>query len=311
MSDHFDGRRFVHPWPVDGQQLKDIATFLAAWFGRRGRGGWTDRLKEDLEGPPPPERADARITFVNHATFLLQIDGVNLLTDPVYSLRCAPTQLAGPRRFRPPGVRFDDLPPIDAVLLSHNHYDHLDVPTLSRLKRRFGAPIVAPLGHRAVVERHGLGELVELDWWDSHRVGGLEITLTPAQHFSGRTATDRDRSLWGSFFVAGRRSVYFGGDSGLGPHFAMIRERLGAPDVALLGIGAFRPREFMRPVHMSPEDAVVAARTLGAGLSIPHHYGTFNLGLDGMTEAPDLLEQILGPADPPFLRLEEGHAWVG
>ncbi len=311
MSDHHDGRRFFHPWPFRGQGAADVARFMAAWFTKRGAGAWIDRRHEDLAGPPPPERADARVTFINHASFLLQIDGLNLLTDPVYSERCAPTQFAGPRRFRPPGVRFEDLPPIDAVLLSHNHYDHLDVPTLKRLRARFDAPIIAPLGHRAVVDRHRLGDLVELDWWGEHRIGELVVTLCPAQHFSGRGAFDRDRSLWGSFWVQGRRSVYFGADSGMGPHFAMIRQRLGAPDLALLGVGAFRPREFMRPVHMAPEEAVEAARILEAGLWIPHHYGTFPLGLDGMTEAADLLEAQHQEGDPPLLRLQEGAAWEG
>ena len=123
MSEHFDGRRYFHPWPFEGQSFGAIVRFMAGWFARRDFGPWTDRLKEDLVGPPPPQRADCRVTFVNHATFLIQIDGVNLLTDPVWSLRCAPTQLAGPRRFRPPGLYFDDLPPIDAVLISHNHYE--------------------------------------------------------------------------------------------------------------------------------------------------------------------------------------------
>lgn len=311
MSDHFNGSRFFHPWPHRGQSIADTGTFMSAWIGRQGFGKWTDRLKEDLAGPKPPERADARVTFINHATFLIQVDGVNLITDPVYSLRCAPTQFAGPRRMRPPGIRFDDLPPIDAILLSHNHYDHLDVPTLSRMKQRFDAPIIAPLGHQSVVDRWKLGTLVELDWWDEHRVGDLTITLAPAQHFSGRWVHDRDRSLWGSFWVGGSKTIYFGGDSGLGPHYQMIRERLGAPDVALLGVGAFRPVEFMRPVHMSPQDAIVAARTLEAGVTIPHHYGTFRLGLDGMTESVELLEELLEEGDPAFLRVEEGSAWVG
>ena len=311
-SDHFDGRRYFHPWPFRGQGFAETARFMGQYFSRQGLGTWTDRRKEDLFGPPPPERSDCRVTFVNHATFLVQLDGINLLTDPVWGLRCAPTQVAGPRRYRNPGVRFDDLPPIDGILLSHNHYDHLCVPTLKRLRSAFDAPIIAPLGHQAVVRRHGLGTLVELDWWDEHVVGGLGITLTPAQHFSGRTATDRNRSLWGSFWIQGAsHSVYFGADSGLGPHFAQIRERLGVADVALLGIGAYRPVEFMQPVHMSPEDAIVAAKTLEAKLSIPHHYGTFQLGLDGMTESADLLFDLLVQGDPAFLRLEEGTAWTG
>ena len=218
-------------------------------------------------------------TFVGHSTFLLQFaDGLNVLTDPVWSERVSPVTFAGPRRVRPPAIAFDDLPTVQLVLVSHGHYDHLDVATLRRLDERFNPLFLTGLGNHALLRGRGLRQVEELDWWQSHRFRGLELTFTPAQHWSNRSLGDRNTTLWGGFWLrAGDLNVYFAGDSGLGRLFALIRERLGVPDLAFLPIGAYEPRWFMREQHMNPQDALQAHRALGLPRSIAMHFGTFQL----------------------------------
>jgi len=281
-SDHFDGRRFRNVGKVEHQGVGD----LVRWMATRRRGPW--RRVEAEPGPPPPERVDGgrlRVTLVNHATLLVQMDGVNVLTDPVWSERTSPVSWAGPRRFRPPGLRFEDLPPIDLVVVSHNHYDHLDVPTLRRLARAHAPTVVNGLGNVALLEKEGIGGGVELDWWQETEVAGLRVVGTPAQHFSGRGPRDRDVTLWMGLWLEGASgAVFFAGDTGLGDHFTAIRARLGSPRLALLPIGAYRPEWFMRSVHMTPADALEAHLALGATTSVGMHYGTFSLADDGQDE---------------------------
>jgi len=284
VSDHFDGRRFHN----QDESRHGEGSFLK-WRLTREPGEWRGWV-EAAPGPKPPERVEGgglRVTFVNHATMLIQMDGVNILTDPIWSERCSPVQFAGPKRHRPPGIRFDDLPRIDAVLVSHNHYDHLDASTLRELQTRHRPVILSPLGNGAVMKRHGVTGAKELDWWESANVG-VEITLVPAQHFCARGISDRDATLWGGFVIRGPAGVvYFAGDTGWGRHFAQIAERFGTPRAALLPIGAYLPRWFMKPVHIEPAEAVEAHRILGARTSIPMHYGTFNLGDDGELQPLD------------------------
>src|ERR1051325_193669 len=210
VSDHFDGRRFHNlqsGWQSEGSFLK--------WQMTKEPGEGPEGI-DDAPGPPPPKRVDdgrIRITWVNHATMLVQLDGVNLLTDPIWSERCSPFSFLGPKRHRAPGLRFDELPPIDAVLVSHNHYDHLDVPTLRRLR---GAPIFTPLGNSALMARHGVRGATDLDWWQSARISDrVTITLVPAQHLCARALSDRDATLWGGFVISGPSgNPYFAGDTG-------------------------------------------------------------------------------------------------
>lgn len=240
--------------------------------------------------PTPRAATDVvTVTWVGHATFLLQIGGVNVLTDPMWSERASPVQYAGPRRFALPGVPLDALPPIDLVLQSHNHYDHLDEDTVRLLTRRDpGAVWLAPLGVAPQLRDWGVEQAHELDWWNSARFGALRLTSTPAQHFSGRGFADRDRTLWcGWALRAGSRAVWFAGDTGLHPEFATIGERAGPFDVALMPVGAYEPRWFMRPVHMNPEDAVQAFQALRvANAMVPMHWGTFKLTDEPMAEPP-------------------------
>ena len=239
-----------------------------------------------VEPSVPPASIDSPsllVTLVNHSTVLLQQPGSNILTDPIWSARCSPFSFAGPRRHRLPGVEFDRLPPIHTVLLSHNHYDHLDLPTLRRLAARDSSTFVAPLGVARFLKSQGIGPAHELDWGDSLGVPGATVHAVPAYHFSGRGLFDRNRTLWCGYMIESDfGTVYFAADTGFGPHFAWIRERFGAPRVALLPIGAYAPRWFMKPVHMNPEDAVEAHRILGAATSIAIHHGTFQLADDAI-----------------------------
>jgi L-ascorbate metabolism protein UlaG (beta-lactamase superfamily) len=301
-SDHFDGRRFHNR----GSGYQTERSFIR-WQLTRAPGVWRDWVDAPY-GPPPPARVGrgrVRITLVNHATMLVQMDELNLLTDPTWSMRCSPVPFAGPRRHRPPGIRFEDRPPIDLVLVSHNHYDHLDLPTLRRLYRRGAPHVVTPLGNGALMRRHGIGNVTELDWWQRTGV----VTLTPAQHFCARALSDRDANLWGGFVISGASgNVYFAGDSGWGPHFAEVAARFAPIRAAMLPIGAYLPRWFMKPAHIDPAEAVEAHLALGARTSIAMHYGTFRLGDDGEDEpVEDLRRAIAAKGNPNFLILEHGE----
>src|SRR5438034_4067188 len=193
-SDHYDGERFHNR--EEAQQ----GSFLK-WQLTREHGFWPAWV-DDAPGPPPPRRVGGgrlRVTFINHATLLIQIDDLNVLTDPIWSERTSPLSFVGPKRHRAPGIRFDDLPPIDVVLVSHNHYDHLDIPTLRRLQQRDRPRIVTPLGNGALMRRHGVEAAIELDWWQAD----ANVTLVPARHFCARAISDRNRNLWGGFVISG------------------------------------------------------------------------------------------------------------
>jgi len=245
-----------------------------------------------------------RITFVNHATTLLQMDGVNVLTDPIWSDRCSPVEFAGPKRVRPPGLRFEDLPPIDVVLISHSHYDHLDLPTLKRLARAHHPRFIVGRGVGRILEGAGIGPVTELDWWRGEELrAGFRITSVPTQHFANRGIADRDTTLWTGYTVAGASgTAFFAGDTGFGPQFAEIRKRAGPIRLAILPIGAYKPEWFMGPIHMSPRQALDAHNILGAGTSVAIHFGTFRLAEDGQTEAPDELRKAVAEAGDPLPR---------
>jgi L-ascorbate metabolism protein UlaG (beta-lactamase superfamily) len=252
---------------------------------------WPDAIDEAPRRPPVLNSAAAVVTFIGHATFLIQTPEGHLLTDPMYSDRAGPLNLIGPRRVRQPAVRFDDLPPISTILLSHNHYDHCDLRTLGTLAERFDPIVVTPLGNGALVRSAGIRRVEELDWWQSARVSGSVITLTPAQHFSARSPLDRNRALWGGFVIeVGSRRVFFAGDTAYAPFFADIRQRLGPIDLSLLPIGAYEPRWFMQAVHMNPAEAVQAHLDLGAAVSVGMHFGTFQMTTEGIDEPLRALE---------------------
>ncbi|MGA7614485.1 MAG: MBL fold metallo-hydrolase, partial [Thermoanaerobaculia bacterium] len=292
-SAHFDGERFYNPGDFHHAGGFD----MIRWMLSRDPGEWSEWLETPPE-PAPPERVggtDLRVTFVNHATVLIQTGGLNVLTDPVWSERCSPVSWAGPVRRVAPGVPFEQLPPIDIVLISHNHYDHLDLPTLERLATKHAPLFVTGLGNRELLERNGISPVEELDWWETtDRGSGVRIHAVPAQHFSSRGFGDRDATLWCGFVLeTGSGLVYFAGDTGFGPHFEEIRRRFGSPRLALLPIGAFRPEWFMSQVHLSPDDALRAHDTLRASTSVAIHFGTFHLGDDGQLEPAERLQALL------------------
>jgi L-ascorbate metabolism protein UlaG (beta-lactamase superfamily) len=286
-SDHFDGRRFVNPAGAAAPPFTAVPRML-----REPRTPWPTQIEEPPRRPPPLDDADAVVTFIGHATFLIQTAAANILTDPMYSQRAGPLNLLGPQRVRQPAVRIDDLPPISTVLLSHNHYDHCDRRTLRMLAQRFDPMVVTPLGNAALVKAAGIRRVEELDWWQEARTSALPITLTPARHFSARTPLDRNRSLWGGFMLAaGSARMFFAGDTAYAPFFRDIRRRLGPIDLALLPIGAYEPRWFMQSVHMNPAEAVQAHLDLEAAESLGMHFGTFQLTSEGIEEPLRALDE--------------------
>jgi L-ascorbate metabolism protein UlaG (beta-lactamase superfamily) len=297
-GDHFDGRRFFNP---DGPALQPFSKVPKLLLQSRTR--WPEQVAVVPAVPPSLDGSTAVVTFVGHSTFLIQTPAGNILTDPMYSERAGPWNLLGPRRVRPPAVTLDDLPPVSIVLLSHGHYDHLDLQTLRALARRFDPLVIAPLGHDAIVRSAGVRNVETLDWWDGSKRAPLAVTMTPAHHFTARTPFDRNRALWGGFVVgAGNRRIYFAGDTAYVPFFSDIRERLGPIDLALLPIGAYEPRWFMRSVHMNPAEAVQAHLDLEAAQSIGMHFGTFQLTTEGIDDPVNALAGTLRERNVPASR---------
>ena len=301
---HFDGKRFYNPDAPQARGLWDLPRWKLT-----SRPAPSPRFIPDVEPSVPPrgvEGSALRVTLVNHSTVLLQQRGSNLLTDPIWAERASPFTWIGPRRRRSPGVRFDDLPRLDAVLLSHNHYDHLDLAALGRLALRGDSAFIGPSGVDRLLRASNFGPVRSLDWGESASLPGCVIHCVPALHFSGRALFDRNRTLWCGYMIESReRLVYYAGDTAFGPHFAWIREKFGSPRLALLPIGAYEPRWFMSPVHMAPDEAVRAHEILAAGTSIAIHHGTFQLA-DEAIDSPAKQLRAYSPR-APFLVLHNGQ----
>jgi L-ascorbate metabolism protein UlaG (beta-lactamase superfamily) len=316
-SDHCDGTHFFNPGAtVIRRRVSRLAMLRwLLWRRRPERAVWPRAVPNPPQPPPPAHVAPgtAAVTFINHASFLLRLPGAVLLTDPIFSRRCSPVSWAGPARAREPGIALAALPRPDLILLSHNHYDHMDIPSLRALAERHRPRVVTLLGNAGLLARHGIAA-TELDWWDALELGGLRITATPARHFAARTPWDRNRALWGGFMVQdGQGRLLFAGDSGAGPHWQEIAGRLGRPHLALLPIGAYLPRRIMAPVHMDPKEAVQAHLALGAGRSVGMHFGTFQL-TDEAIDAPPLAlaaaRAAAGLAATDFITLEPGETAI-
>lgn len=312
ISDHFNGEKFINPTlseqfsPSVGKIFQLIREDRPKWPDNIENTGITS-LQQPLHGD------DLNLTFINHASFLIQFKGLNILTDPVWSQRVSPFSWFGPKRIRPPGLTLDDLPPIDIILISHNHYDHFDKSTLRKLNQKFSPKIIVPIGDRKLAESVGFNQVQELDWWESVTLGeSLSVTFAPTQHSSARGLFDRDKSLWGSYFIKkGKHSIYFGGDAGYSSHYKDIKQRLGAADIALLGIGAYAPQYFMKPVHMNPQEAVQAHLDLEAKLSIGMHYETFQLSTEAFEQPVQDLQQgldALNVATDSFTTMKVGES---
>jgi N-acyl-phosphatidylethanolamine-hydrolysing phospholipase D len=314
---HHSVRGFQNPWP--GGALHGIGS-LMKWMLTRSE-------REASSSPPahfirpvlsasrsrPVERRQAlTVTWVGHSSFLIQCAGLNILTDPVWSERASPVSFAGPRRMVPPGLSLDELPPIDITLVSHDHYDHLDDDTIRQLISRFpNMKWMAPLRVGDFLRKRGAADVTELDWWNTHDWEGLSFGCTPAQHFSGRYPWNRNATLWCGWTVTfpnGAR-LYFAGDTGLHPEFSLISAEFGPFDMAILPIGAYEPRWFMRPVHMTPEDSVKAYQdieaTSPACVMVGSHWGTFRLTTEPVMEPPALTRSNWSAAG-----LDEDRLWI-
>ena len=258
--------------------------------------------------PDSPRQA----IWIGHSTVLVSIDGVNVLTDPVFSDRASPVSFAGPKRVVPPAFELSALPAIDAVVISHSHYDHLDLPSLKALSvKQPQVRFLVPLGLKTLLNKAGISTVIELDWWEETMVGDVKFTATPVRHWSSRTPFDRNQTLWSGWMVNfPDYAFYFAGDSGYTADFTRTRERLGAPDLAAIPIGAYDPRDFMKASHMNPEEAVSAFEDLQAGRAIAIHWGTFKLTLEPLAEPPVRLRAELARknmAEDLFLALRHGQ----
>ncbi|HYW44290.1 MAG TPA: MBL fold metallo-hydrolase [Bryobacteraceae bacterium] len=301
---HFDGKRFYNPDAPRAPGLLDALRWKLTSRPEPSPG-----FISDVEQSIPPRQVEGsglRTTLVNHSTVLLQQRGSNILTDPIWSERASPLAWAGPRRRRKQGVSWENLPPIDAVLISHNHYDHLDLPTLRRLAARGDSTFIVPARGARLLRSQKIGPVHEVDWGESVSLPGFTIHSVPALHFSSRGVYDRNMTLWCGYVIECReRLIYFAGDTAFGGHFAQIREKFGSPHLALLPIGAYEPRWFMSPVHMAPDEAVRAHEILAAKTSIAIHHGTFQLADEGIdTPKKQLIACAQGDS---FLVLENGQ----
>ena len=290
-SDHFNGKTFFSRRHINRHWL-DVLHWRLTSRGVR----WPARVEvASLPPPPAPRGREIVATWIGHATWLVQTTRGNFLFDPVFSERASPVQWAGPQRVHPPGLAWQALPRIDVVFLSHDHYDHCDAPTLRRLAAEHAPLFVTPLRNGDLLAAAGARRVVELDWWQAHSpAGGFEVTLTPTRHWSNRLGAPRNHRLWGGFFLTFGsaapettvRRLWFAGDTGYDAElFGEIRRRCGAPDLALIPIGAYEPRWFMAPMHINPAEAVAVHRDVGAKRSVAMHWGTFQL-TDEAREAP-------------------------
>ncbi|MCX5849602.1 MAG: MBL fold metallo-hydrolase [Deltaproteobacteria bacterium] len=285
------GRRFYNIEPVKHHNAWD----MMKWGLTGKRKKWPEKI--DIESGDKPSahvETGIRYTVVNHATVLIQVNGINILTDPIWSTRASMLSWIGPKRVVEPGINFDDLPPIDIVLISHNHYDHMDIPTLARLAKRDNPIIITGLGNQRVLWSYGIDNVKELDWWQEFNRDNIDICFAPARHFSRRGMADYNLSLWGSFIIKTPSGViYFLGDSGYGGFIKEIRRRFGPIDLAFIAIGAYEPSWMMETVHLTPEEAMQVHKDLESRLSVAIHFGTFQLTDEGIDEPVERLDKVI------------------
>ena len=315
LSDHFDGTHFFDP---NGAPPKSLAEVLSWQLGSgRQRAAWPDWVDNAHADTPPPQVTGdkVRLSFVGHVSWLIQTAGLNILIDPVWSMRASPFSFAGPKRHSAPGIAFEALPKIDAVLVSHGHYDHLDLATLSKLAARDAPRVITPLGNDTTMQAADRNIRAEaFDWHDRVELGnGIAVTLVPTRHWTARGLFDRNKALWTSFVLetpAGK--IYIVCDSGYGDggHFRRVREAHGPLRLAILPIGAYEPRWFMKDQHMNPEDAVKALADCGAEQALAHHHATFQLTDEAIDAPATALGDALDAAEIPrttFTALQPGQ----
>jgi L-ascorbate metabolism protein UlaG (beta-lactamase superfamily) len=313
VSDHFDGTIFYNPDGTPPGRFTD----LLRWQLGGGRAAWPASRTSPFPPAKPPRRVEAdglSVTFVGHASFLYQTGGLNILADPVWSERMSPVTFAGPKRIVAPGIAFDDLPPVDVIVITHNHYDHLDMATVERLVARDNPLIITPLGNDAIIGAAlPQARIAVLDWGASHETGGVTFHCEPCHHWSARGTGDRRHALWAAFVIEGPGGrVYHVGDTGFhrGINYRAAAAKFGSFDVATLPIGAYEPRWFMAGQHQNPEEAVEGFRLLNARIALGHHWGTVQLTNEAV-DAPKLaLADALakaGLAPERFIAMEPGQ----
>lgn len=313
-SEHFDGLRFFDPY---GAPPNSFASLVRWKLSERAK-PWPLSVPSQYRDEPPARVTDGiRLSFVGHASVLIQVTGLNLLFDPVWSERASPFSFAGPRRVNDPGIPFDRLPPIDFVFVTHAHYDHLDVVTLSRLAQAHKPRVITPLGNDTIMHAHDAAIGAQAyDWQQTVTLSPtVQATLVPARHWSARGVLDRNKALWAGFVLqtpAG--TIYVAGDTGYGDgrHFRLVREQFGSPKLAVLPIGAYEPRWFMKNMHMNPHEAVQALQDCGAEQALAYHFGTFQLA-DEAIGAPraELTAALRAATIAPekFRALDPGQVW--
>ena len=320
VTDHFVGKKFFNPEaddePHNGSYFWWGLTRTPAPYVRADKNADQPDLAEEIH------LGEWEATLVNHSTFLIRVHGVNILTDPVWSERTSPVTFAGPVRYRPAGIEWDKLPKVDVVLITHDHYDHLDLETIRKLNERFLPQFYVPLGNRQLLESIGIRSIVEMDWWEeatyAAEKGTVKITMTPARHFSARYRTEsaRNKTLWAGYYLEGADGVklYFTGDSAWTGFFEEIRKKLGSPDVAFLPIGAYKPENLIARAHMTPSQAVRAFQTLKPGQGIAMHFGTWQLADDGYAETLSDFHKALdeqGVSPESFVAPDNGRTFRG
>jgi len=313
VSDHFDGERFFNPG-FAARKNGSPKNFLNRW-ANGDRAQWPAQVAVSPTRPPARiEGSEMRVTWIGHATVLVQTNGLNILADPIWSERASPFSIAGPKRVRAPGVRFEDLPKIDVVLISHNHYDHMDLPTLKRLWQRDRPRIVTSLGNDTILRGHGI-DAVALDWNGRVPVGnGASVIVERNHHWGSRWGVDRNRALWSAFTIElPGGNVFFAGDTGFGDG-SWVREAAarGPYRLAILPIGAYEPRDFMKDNHINPEEAVAIFEALKPTMALGIHWGTFQLTFEGIDEPWQrlaLLRRGRGIKDDRFITTEAGRGF--
>lgn len=313
ISDHFNGTVFLN-YKREGDVFEraGLASVLK-WLLSREQNVWERRSVTQTTPLSHVEGAQLRVTMINHASVLIQTDGLNIITDPIYARRASPFSFVGPHRFTEPGVAFDDLPPIDVIVISHNHYDHLDLTTLRRLIERDNPRLFVPLGNQEFLERRGIRTSTELDWWQTETISpSVTIRAVAGQHFSSRALSDRNNTLWCGYVIStSAGDIYFAGDTGYGPFVQEIALRY--PNgfrFGLLPIGAFRPEWFMKEVHISPDEAFRIQQELNIQKAMGIHFGTFKLADDKQDEPVLRVEELHNArgSTPTFLTLLNGES---
>jgi L-ascorbate metabolism protein UlaG (beta-lactamase superfamily) len=308
ISDHFNGKKFTNTNGDEGNGFKDVFKFLRT----HKPGKWTKNYETYSRDTLIKNNYDddLKLIFINHSTFLIQMDTLNILTDPIWSKRCSPSQLIGPARHRPPGITFESLPTIDVVLISHNHYDHLDKQTIKKLQREHKPQFIVPLGVSHFFKKLGIDNVLEIDWNEKVEYKSIKIKGTPAVHFSSRGLFDSDKTLWCGYIIEGSKKVYFAGDTAYDEN---IFKKIGIDnpeiDLSIIPIGAYKPNWFMTKIHTNPSEAAQIHLDLKSKQSVATHFGTFALADEAQGEAgKDLLKALIDKkiTNDKFIIPEEG-----